>query len=251
MEIVEEVTIFKTPYEWCLQHNVRPYKPNLWSIQTGSFHWEKIDEIEFLKRLGEAEFKKNSVPRKMDEYLELRMYGLVIYQLMGIQQGIQFQHAVTDYQRNLPPVTTTGSGGYSAEITDLNNSYNWWADKWKTSIVLNGGTSNDSDQYTGTMQQHLKSLRDNDVHVTEFREPDLGNCLTAMCFMVDERVFNKDLYPEFKPTPKPWGESYEPNEQSVKNWEDENARNHEKWVEKVGGKENAFLREFLIGKRLA
>ena len=34
--------------------------------------------------------------------LELRMYGLVNYQLTGIQKGIQFLHAVVEYQ--LEPV---------------------------------------------------------------------------------------------------------------------------------------------------
>ena len=31
------------------------------------------------------------------ENLELRMYGLVNYQLTGIQQGIQFLHGVVEY----------------------------------------------------------------------------------------------------------------------------------------------------------
>ena len=256
-ELISEVETFKTPFEWCVQHNVRPYNPDKWGegsneFSFGHFHETQLTEIEFLARLGDIKFKKNSRPRKMDEFLELRMYGMVIYQLMGIQQGIQFQHAVTTYQRYLQTMPEhRGEASNNRTRGELNERYGLWADKWMTSMVLNGGTSNDSEQYVGTMQQHLKALKDNDVFVMDFREPDLGNCLTALCFMVDERVFDKVTYPEFKNSPYPWDSDHEPNEATFKKWEDDNARNKERWVEKVGGPENAFLREFLIGKRLA
>lgn len=240
----------QTPYYWCLEHNVRPYNPELWGDTMGdTFHTTKVSEETFLKRLAEVKHKKNSTPRKMDEFLELRMYGLVIYQLTGIQTGIQFQHAVTDYQRFLH--SNFDDSRYNLRRLDLGNRYGRWADKWKTSIILNGGTTNDSLDYVGTMQQHLQSLEDNGILVKGFREPDLGNCLTAMCFLVDERVFNSKLYPSFEPTPKPWGTDYTPNENSLAAWLGENENNYGKWVEKIGGEGNAFLREFLNGKKLA
>ena len=82
-----------TPYDWCLKYNVRPYEPENWSLASndvsfGHFHETKITEADFLYRLKKVEYKENSKPRKMEEFLELRMYGLVIYQLMGIQKGI-------------------------------------------------------------------------------------------------------------------------------------------------------------------
>lgn len=244
--------IKKSPYEWCLQYNVRPYEPENWcgisdKVSFGHFHKTEIGEEDFLDRLKDVKHKENSRPRKMDEFLELRMYGLVIYQLTGIQTGIQFQHAVTDYGREMEELDTFNNKGDA----DLQNRYRRWADNWKTSIVLNGGSTNDSPDYVGTMQQHLAALIDNGIYTQEFREPDLGNCLTAICFIVDERVFDTKSYPSFEPTPKPYSPNYTPNAETLKAWEDDNERNYNKWVEKIGGAENAFLREFLDGKRLA
>ena len=242
--------LFKSPYEWCLYYNVRPYEPENWGrasneFSFGHFHESNIKEADFLDRLKDVKHKENSRPRKMDEFLELRMYGLVIYQLTGIQTGIQFQHAVTEYQRYLG--TTTDDLGCRLEI---GNRYGLWADKWKTSILLNGGTTNDSEQYVGSKQKYLAELRDNGVHVQTFREPDLGNVLTAMCFIVDERVFDTESYPSFEPTPKPYAPNYTPNTKTIKAWEDDNARNYNKWVEKIGGESNAFLREFTSPRNL-
>jgi hypothetical protein len=36
----------------------------------------------------------------MEKNLELRMYGLVNYQLTGIQKGIQFLHGVVEYSQS-------------------------------------------------------------------------------------------------------------------------------------------------------
>jgi len=253
----EESWTQKSPYEWCLEFNVRPFEPQYWNM-TGledrlsnySFHASICTKEEFLEELECHDHKENSRPRKMDELLEMKMYGLVIYQLMGIQQGIQFQHAVTDYGRSMETMVPLNN----AESAELKNRYQRWADKWKTSIILNGGTTNSGDCEDfgiGSLQKHLIELRDNGVHVDTFCEPDLNNAMTAICFIADERVFLKDDYPSFEPTPKPYAPNYTPNAETIKAWEDDNARNYKKWVEKVGGPKNAFLREFLTGKRLA
>tara|TARA_R110000868_G_scaffold401649_2_gene677269 strand:- start:6487 stop:7266 length:780 start_codon:yes stop_codon:yes gene_type:complete len=249
-----ETWTMKVPYDWCLEFNVRPYEPENWGLSSdiysfGHFHETMMTEEDFLSRLADVKHKTNSRPRKMDEYLELRMYGLVIYQLMGIQQGIQFQHAVTDYQRFLG--STVGEIESNFSRVELGNRYGRWADNWKTSILLNGGTTNDSEQYVGSMQKHLAELRDNGVLVQIFREPDLGNCLTAMCFLVDERVFDRESYLDFTNSPYTWDSKHVPNDATFKKWEDDNTNNYERWVEEVGGPKNAFLREFMVGKKLA
>jgi len=46
----------------------------------------------------------------MEERLELRMYGIVPYNISPIQQAIQFGHAVVEYGQmaRFPNFTTTG-----------------------------------------------------------------------------------------------------------------------------------------------
>jgi hypothetical protein len=121
----------------------------------------------------------------MKEALELRMYGLVPYNLSPIQQGIQFGHAVVEYGLN-----------HFGEKNYLD-----WANNHKTFIILNGGTTNSSiDPETGnpkgTLNQHAVTLRDMGIPFCYFHEPDLGDQLTAVVFLVDEYVFNKEKYPD-------------------------------------------------------
>jgi hypothetical protein len=193
---------------------------------------------EFLEALSECKVKANSMPRKTEMYLEYRMYGLVPYNLSPIQQGIQFGHAVVQYQqntRNLPPHEAI---------------YYKWAQKDKTFIILNGGTTNNTIDRLGSLNQHLVKLNDNGVLTSEFYEPDLGDQLTAVVFLVDERVFNRELYPDFQEEKLPYGVR-KPSKKVEVELEERNEANYQKWVEKIGGPKNAFLREFLKPLRLA
>jgi hypothetical protein len=203
-----------------------------------SYFTEQITSEEFLRRIALCKVKPNSTPRKTDMYLEYRMYGLVPYNLSPIQQGIQFGHAVVEYQqnvRNLPP----------HEVI-----YNKWAQKDKTFIILNGGTTNINPEKLGTLNQNLAALYFNGILTSEFYEPDLGDQLTAVVFLVDERVFNRELYPEFQEEKLPYG-TRKPSKKAEIELEERNEANYQKWVEKIGGPKNAFLREFLKPLRLA
>ncbi len=183
--------------------------------------------------------------------LELRMYGMVNYQLTGIQAGIQFAHAIVDYGQLMK------TEYHHAQL----KKYNDWADNWKTVILLNGGTTNNNPEKLGTLNTHLKELTNNGVLCQPFYEPDLGDQLTAFCFLVDERVFNKEKYPDF-----------EYQGMGIKNSEilRENPLNPkfvntgvgyidylairnswEKWSTTIGGKSNLFLREYIRNFKLA
>ena len=35
------------------------------------------------------------------------------------------------------------------------------------------------------------------IKYAEFYEPDLGDQLTALCFLLDERVYDRELYPDY------------------------------------------------------
>ncbi len=164
----------------------------------------------------------------MKEILELRMYGLVPYNMSPIQQGIQFGHAVVDYGQ-----TVKG-------LVPFEKEYNEWANNWKTFIILNGGTTNTNPDRLGTLNQHVETLKNAGIMCQTFYEPDLGDQLTAVVFIVDERVFNKEKYPDF-------------DSESMFHTDNisEFYINYEKWLEIIGGEKNAFLREFLKQFRLA
>jgi hypothetical protein len=167
----------------------------------------------------------------MDNNLELRMMGLVPYQLTGIQQGIQFGHAVVEYGQMIK--------SDSSSTQEL--EYDSWANNWKTFIVLNGGTTNTSTnpERTGTLNSHLQTLRDNDIMCSPFFEPDLGDQLTAIVFVVDERVFNKEKYPDCS--------IWMPGSILIDEYQ---RREYDKWAALIGEK-NVFLRSFLKNFRLA
>jgi hypothetical protein len=114
------------------------------------------------------------------------MYGLVPYNLSPIQQGIQFGHAVVEY--GLEFGTTL--------------AYQKWAREDKTFIILNGGTTNtrfnlEDGLPFGSLNNHLLTLVSNNTQVATFHEPDLGDQLTAVVFLVDDRVFDKVTWPDF------------------------------------------------------
>ena len=147
--------------------------------------------------------------------LELRMYGLVIYQLSPIQAGIQFQHSVTRYSRV-----------HDSQI------YRDWADNWQTSIILNGGTTNLNPYKLGTLNVSYQNFIDNNIICEAFYEPDLGDQMTSIAVIVDERVFDFKKYPDPE-----WIDL-------VDMVDYENVKNN--WIENtLGGQKNYFLRTYL------
>ena len=168
-------------------------------------------------------------------YYEKRMYGFVMYNLSEIQKGIQFGHAVVEY----------------ANYHDRDKDYKDWAKMDKTFVILSGGTSNDGitslygkSPEIGDMQKiaielrRLNRVSETDFHFGSFHEPDCNNALTALCFLVDERVYDYEKYPEFDV------------------WKEENTVlggcPFDIWKREVmGGELNYHLRELLKGKKLA
>jgi hypothetical protein len=163
------------------------------------------------------------------EDIKLRMYFLVPYNLSPIQQGIQAGHACQQY-------------AYLYGDTELFKKHSSVDMTW---IILNGGTTRESDvrgnkdNSLGTMQESLIWLEENtSVNLATFYEPDLNHTLTAICFICDERVWNRELYPEMEEVSR---------EESATVY---NAKVRE-YISRLGGKDNASLRFFLSDKRLA
>jgi hypothetical protein len=180
----------------------------------------------------------------MKENLELRMYGLVPYNISPIQQGIQFGHAVVEY----------------GQVYGNTPEYKQWSATDKTFIILNGGTTNLNLENLGSLNKHLLDITTNsDISVSPFHEPDLGDQLTAFVFLVDERVFNRDEFPDFNI----WLEDIiEPEiiktkKRRVKSKgiefkiEEVFKFEYKEWLQLIGGQRNAFLKEFLKPLRKA
>lgn len=175
---------------------------------------------------------------------ELRMYFLVMYNISPIQQGIQALHAVIEYF-----------------LKHWKDKEFWrWAKTHKTVILLNGGTSNKGHhseygepKQIGSMEQHFKTLKDNKIKCAAFYEPDLNHSMSAIAFLVDERVFNKKDYPDFVPTSiQEFGEDvYSSDHKQFDEAYDKFIKNEEvKYIKKLG-KETYFLKNFLKQFKLA
>ena len=155
------------------------------------------------------------------EKLELRMYGLVIYNISPIQAGIQFQHSVTRYGRE-----------HDSEL------YRDWADNWQTSIVLNGGTTNSNLDRLGTINKAYHGMLNKGIVCQHFSEPDLGDQMTAFCLIVDERVFNKKKYPDY-------GFDYDETKDCFVRNNFHGLKPDSNWIESIGGEKNLYLRTTL------
>jgi hypothetical protein len=172
----------------------------------------------------------------MTEKLELRMYGLVPYNISPIQQGIQYGHSKDEF--TLKVIKSLLGKKESISQSDV-DSYLDWLENWKTYIILNGGTTNTNPERLGTLNQHLQTLKDNGIFCTDFYEPDLGDQLTGVTFIVDERVFNHVKYPDYNPDIVA----------SINPWKYK--REYNKWIKSIGGEKNLFLRNFLKNFKLA
>ena len=107
------------------------------------------------------------------------MYGLVPYNISPIQQGIQFGHAVVEYG-----------------LFHNDDVYDTWARQDKTFVILNGGTTNKSDDHPGSLNTYVDNLARLGIKASCFYEPDLGDQLTAVVFLLDERIWDRETFPD-------------------------------------------------------
>jgi len=191
------------------------------------------------------------------EELELRMYFFVPYQLTGIQQGIQSGHAALEFALRY--------GRY-------NPDHMIWTfiERYKTWVILNGGTTNHGyaqankgtldEIYRNIIVYNVEARLDDKIDVEKFCEPDLNDALTAVCFIVDERVFNKEKYPDFKDYLSQkyvdgFSREFKYKFNSIKYdyslLKIQFPVYHQEWLTLIGGEKNAYLKELLNGKKLA
>jgi hypothetical protein len=172
--------------------------------------------------------------------LEKRMYFLVPYNISPIQQAIQAGHSM---------------GEYALKYGRYDSDHLIWEflEKWKTWIVLNGGTTNfnfveidDVKTFEGTLNQIENDLEVAGIEYSRFIEPDLNNALSAVCLIVDERVFNREDYPDFKEWALDAGLTMKEIREEIGNY-------YECMLEykQEVGEEIIFLKELLNTKKLA
>ena len=183
--------------------------------------------------------------------LELRMYFFVPYNISPIQQGIQAGHAL---------------GRYALKYGRWDPMHVVWdyLERWETFMVLNGGTTNSNRDFTmisaGSLNQIADDLVENEIEMAYMIEPDLNDALSAVAFICDERVFNKELYPEFwdfmsdqtEPEDAPTKVRLEVMTTPVEDWPELYGQQYINWKEDIiGGDQNFFLRELLRDKKRA
>ena len=100
------------------------------------------------------------------------MYSLVLRQLSPIQKGVQSAHSIVEYIQKFHKST----------------EYIQWVTVDKTIIMLDGGT-----------YQELKECRDTladlGVPYAAFYEKDLGNIITSISFLIEDKVWDTKSYP--------------------------------------------------------
>ena len=161
------------------------------------------------------------------------MYGFVPYNISEIQKGIQFGHGVVEYAQK-----------YFNEP-----NYQEWAESNKTFIILNGGTS-------ATMREKAITLNEERINNAHFIEPDLNEMMSAVVFLVDSRVYDRETYLDFyEYCTKIKGRTLPPKRELgddfIKMVKEMNTPDYNDWVQYMGGEKNIFLREYLTNFRLA
>jgi len=186
-----------------------------------------------------------------EKALKYRMYFFVPYNISPIQQAIQAGHASLEYVRRF---------GLTPDLVSF-------MDNDKTWIILNGGTTNSSldknDKPLGTLDLLHEELWAGDIDHSIFREPDLNDAMTAICFLADERVWDYETYPEFydwfiefKLSPE-YKYSMDMKNPSMRKYTPEQFKQlfpefYKQWTDEIlGGEKNEFLRNLIRGKKLA
>jgi hypothetical protein len=157
------------------------------------------------------------------ERLKYKMYALNIFQLKGIQQGIQAQHAISRYEYKY------------RENPEVREAYDTWIQWSETTVILNAGT-------TITLKNILQQLIENGIPYATFQESTLDNIITSVAVLADERVWDKIKYPDPQVVMS--------NPDFVGGFTADSIVRDEKGFEEIlGGKKNVFLRQLLTPMR--
>ena len=169
--------------------------------------------------------------------MQYRMYCLSERHLSIAQKTIQAAHAIVEY---------------SLKYGDT-EEYKRWAEYDKTIIVLDGGT-------TQEMVEDIRKLSEIRHNYEIFAEPDMGNFITSIAFLADERVSDYDKYGRnfeewrnLKILESDRQQSYTDPETGITRMNTVYIMppTYPEWVELIGGEKQEKLKEIISTKRLA
>ena len=154
--------------------------------------------------------------------MKYRMYSIVLRHLSGIQKGIQHGHSKDEFESQYRET----------------KEYKTWLEYDKTVVLLE----------TNSTLQLLTALNDlmtNKIRVSSFIEPDLGNIITSISFIVEESVWDRVNYPDASFTIT-YSSIDSIRERTIAHDAAQMKANIDKYGDKV-----AFLKDFLIKFELA
>jgi hypothetical protein len=175
----------------------------------------------------------------------VRLYSLVMYNISGIQAGIQSKHSGIEL--------AMAHAGDDVEDTDFLE----WAKLHKTVILKNGGTSNNGKESyydyaprKGSMEIHLETLLEMGIKAIPFYEPDLNYSMTSIDFIVDHRVYRKDRFPDFESSIKDDDINLICKNNDFELYKELRdggslTQGFLDWLESIGGEKNLFLRLYV------
>lgn len=149
-----------------------------------------------------------------------KMYSIVLRQLDGINNGVQTTHGVCEYVKRYWDTP----------------SLQKWITQDKTLVILNGGTY-------PNMCEILNKLHTNKVKYETFQEEDLGNLVTSITILADERVWDRENYPLLEN----WYDPETDDPESL-NYGDYDIK-EKNYISLVGGYENFIYKEILNNLR--
>lgn len=165
--------------------------------------------------------------KEENKKLAYRTYVLVLRQLSPINKGVQAEHSSKRF------VWKYKNDEEISYVFDPEMPEN------ETTIMLDGGVHQD-------MVEIKDKLESAGVKFSYFEEPDLNNCLTAITFIADERVWDRKYFKTFQEFYDYFMQFYGTDLQL-----DTDPPTYNEWLVHIGGEKNALLIEILQNKPLA
>jgi hypothetical protein len=168
--------------------------------------------------------------------LAQRMYFFVPYFLSDKQKGIHAGSAALNYAIN----------HNDEKLKNFIHYDNVW-------VILDTGGTNDGHfgGERGDMQNLYESIRDRGIDHAIFMSTDINSGLSAICILVDERMWNLESYPDFsvymqdKVETLEYIKAFKNGPCAYEQVSDTFPEHFDTWLELIGGENGLFLRELI------